>query len=164
MLFRSRTGSGFDTTYTATASPKGSRKINPDYATKLHNLDELIAVEFARGGTAKALSKLAPVLGLKDEGYVVGGSSASTPALEFKDDAIEDYADFEEVDASIVDEIEAEEAAPAKAPPKAAAAKATPAAKAAPKAAAAKAAPAPAEASDEEDFDKLLAELDEMEG
>lgn len=173
-----RTGSGFDTKYTAQASPKGPRAISPSLVDKTNNLDEIIAVEFARGGETKALSKLGGVLGLSGESF-----AASAPALTYKEDAIESeaeggYAEYEEVDEAAMeeelelDEILEEEAAKiapapvaakaASATVKAAAAKAT--AKAAP--AAAKAAPAPARAKStpavEDDFDSLLAELDDM--
>lgn len=106
-----RTGQGFDTSYQAMPSPKGSRPVG-NKATiaaiteKIPNLDELIAAEFRRGSEKKALQGVATAAGMLPAPGSPADEALGGPDLSDVED-VED-ADFEDIEEAALEDIEAE--------------------------------------------------------
>lgn len=164
-LIINRSGSGMDTSYTVQASPKGRSAIeDKSVLENIPNIDEQIAVEFAKATEKKALRAICDVTGVLPSAFGLTGahaiSGSTVPALTsgIADDDIEhvdsdDLADLEDelVDEEVVTDaeiIEAEEKPVAKA--------GKPKAEAKPKV------EAKPSVDDTDDFDSLLSELDEL--
>lgn len=79
-----RTGSGIDTKYSLSVSPK-PRKVDSDVMTKLHDLDDYIEKQFFRGQHQKALATIASVSGVSVAGPSAAARLTSTRPVD--DDA-----------------------------------------------------------------------------
>jgi ribosomal protein L12E/L44/L45/RPP1/RPP2 len=156
-LVVNRTGSGQSTAYTVQASPKGSSPIT--IPETLPNIDSMIELDFAKGGERKAVVALSEIVGVEPPDDAEYASSSIAGALTHDSDAIESdvIEGTLEEDDDIEDAIaEIEEEAKATPPPKASAK---------PKAAAKPKPESVAEETvdlDEEDFDALLSDLDDI--
>lgn len=76
-----RSGKGFDTTYTVNPKPGASEPIDPKLLTQCHDLPAYIAQEFFKGEEPKALATIVAISGITLPGMIGSAPRTPTPAL-----------------------------------------------------------------------------------